>query len=98
VFSSLANTGIPAAPTVDGTFPVYEKLPFQIMSGTNPDGSHYADPVEWVSYFNGGDAVHYFSRGSYGYPQSLGCVELPYYSAKRAYPYLPYGTLVTVTA
>jgi peptidoglycan hydrolase-like protein with peptidoglycan-binding domain len=98
VFSSLANTGISAAPTVDGTFPVYEKLPFQIMSGTNPDGSHYADPVEWVSYFNGGDAVHYFDRGSYGYPQSLGCVELPYYAAKQAYPYLPYGTLVTVTA
>jgi hypothetical protein len=96
VFSSLANTGIGGAPTVDGTFPVYEKLPFQIMSGTNPDGSHYADPVEWVSYFNGGDAVHYFDRGSYGYPQSLGCVELPYSAAKQAYPYLPYGTLVTV--
>jgi len=98
VFSSLANTGIPVSPTVDGTFPVYEKLPFQIMSGTNPDGSHYADPVEWVSYFNGGDAVHYFDRGSYGYPQSLGCVELPYDAAKQAYPYLPYGTLVTVTS
>jgi L,D-transpeptidase catalytic domain len=96
VFSSLANTGIGVAPTVDGTFPVYEKLPFQIMSGTNPDGSHYADPVEWVSYFNGGDAVHYFDRGSYGWPQSLGCVELPYSAAKQAYPYLPYGTLVTV--
>ncbi len=62
----LANTGIGVAPTADGTFPVYEKLPFQIMPGTNPDGSHYADPVEWVSYFNGGDAVHYFDRGSYG--------------------------------
>jgi lipoprotein-anchoring transpeptidase ErfK/SrfK len=96
VFSSPANTGIAVAPTVDGTFPVYEKLPYQVMSGTNPDGSHYADPVEWVSYFNGGDAVHYFPRGSYGWPQSLGCVELPYTAAKDAYPYLPYGTLVTV--
>jgi hypothetical protein len=81
---------------VDGTFPVYEKLPFQVMQGTNPDGSHYADPVSWVSYFNGGDAVHYFDRGAYGWPQSLGCVELPYDAAKQAYPYLPYGTLVTV--
>jgi hypothetical protein len=97
VFSSPANTGIGVAPTADGTFPVYEKLPFQIMSGTNPGGSHYSDPVEWVSYFNGGDAVHYFSRGSYGWPQSLGCVELPYAAAKNAYPYLPYGTLVTVS-
>jgi peptidoglycan hydrolase-like protein with peptidoglycan-binding domain len=96
VFSSLANTGIGVAPTASGTFPVYEKLPFQIMQGTNPDGSHYADPVSWVSYFDGGDAVHYFPRGSFGWPQSLGCVELPYDAAKRAYPYLPYGTLVTV--
>jgi peptidoglycan hydrolase-like protein with peptidoglycan-binding domain len=98
VFSAAANTGIGVAPTALGTYPVYEKLQFQIMSGTNPDGSHYADPVSWVSYFNGGDAVHYFPRGSFGFPQSLGCVELPYTAAKQAYPYLPYGTLVTVTA
>ena len=50
--------------------------------------------MQWVSYFNGGDAVHYFARGSYGWPQSLGCVELPYTAAAQAYPYLPYGTLV----
>lgn len=96
VFRSLANTGIPVAPTVDGTFPVYEKFRFQIMSGTNPDGSHYSDPVSYVSYFNGGDAVHYFPRPGYGYQQSLGCVELPWSSAAAAYPYLTYGSLVTV--
>ena len=94
---TLANTGIPDSPTVDGTFPVYEKFRFQIMSGTNPDGSSYADPVSFVSYFNGGDAVHYFPRGSYGFQQSLGCVELPWNSAEEAYPYLTYGSLVTVT-
>jgi hypothetical protein len=92
-----ANTGISVSQTEVGTFPVYEKLPFQIMSGTNPDGSHYADPVEWVSYFNGGDAVHYFPRGSYGWNQSLGCVELPWSTSHEAYDLLPYGTLVTVT-
>ena len=92
-----ANTGISVSPTEVGTFPVYEKLQYQIMSGTNPDGSHYADPVSWVSYFNGGDAVHYFPRGGYGWNQSLGCVELPTYSAQQAYELLPYGSLVTVT-
>ena len=96
-FSSLANTGISIDPTPVGTFPVYLKLPFQVMQGTNPDGSSYADPVQWVSYFSGGSAVHYIARGSYGYPQSLGCVELPYNAAEQAYPILPYGTLVTVT-
>ncbi len=93
---TVTNTGIGVAPTPVGTFPVYEKLPFQIMSGTNPGGSHYADPVQWVSYFSGGAAVHYFDRYTYGWPQSLGCVELPYDAAQKSYPLLPYGTLVTV--
>jgi peptidoglycan hydrolase-like protein with peptidoglycan-binding domain len=97
VFSNLANTGIPVAPTADGTFPVYERLRNQIMQGTNPDGSHYADPVQFVAYFNGGDAVHYFPRSSYGFPQSLGCVELPLGPAAAAWPYLTYGSLVTVS-
>lgn len=96
VLHTLANTGIPAAPTADGTFPVYLRYAFQIMKGTNPDGSHYADPVAWVAYFNGGDAVHYFPRGFYGAPQSLGCVELPYAQAHFVWPYLTYGSLVTV--
>jgi peptidoglycan hydrolase-like protein with peptidoglycan-binding domain len=97
ILDSPANTGIAAASTVDGTFPVYERLQYQVMKGTNPDGSKYADPVYWVSYFNGGDAVHYFSRGSYGSYQSLGCVELPWTQAKFIWSYLTYGTLVTVT-
>jgi Bacterial Ig-like domain/L,D-transpeptidase catalytic domain len=96
VQQSLANTGIPVSPTVDGTFPVFERLRNQIMQGTNPDGSHYADPVQYVAYFNGGDAVHYFPRGGYGWPQSLGCVELNLSDAAQAWPYLTYGSLVSV--
>ena len=57
------------------------------MSGTNPDGSHYSDPgIPWVSYFNGGDALHGFIRASYGFPQSLGCVEMPYSEAGAGLP------------
>jgi hypothetical protein len=97
VLRSLANTGIPISPTVDGTFPVFERFRFQIMRGTNPDGSAYADPVSFVSYFNGGDAVHYFPRAAYGFQQSLGCVELPYTQAEEAWPFLTYGSLVSVT-
>jgi hypothetical protein len=97
VLKTLVNTGIPASPTVDGTFPVYLKFYFSYMKGTNPDGSKYDDPVYYASYFNGGDAVHQFDRYSYGYYQSLGCVELPWNAAKQAYPYLTYGSLVTVT-
>jgi peptidoglycan hydrolase-like protein with peptidoglycan-binding domain len=97
VVSGPVNTGIPAAPTALGTFPVFEHALSVTMSGTNPDGSHYSDPgVPYVSYFNGGDALHGFIRASYGFPQSLGCVEMPYSEASQVYPYTPIGTLVHV--
>jgi hypothetical protein len=97
VYTSPANTGIEAAPTERGTWPVYARYTSTTMSGTNPDGSHYSDPgVPWVSYFHGGDALHGFIRSSYGTPQSLGCVEMPPANAQVVYPYTPIGTLVTV--
>jgi lipoprotein-anchoring transpeptidase ErfK/SrfK len=97
IYSSLVNTGISSRPTANGTWPVYIHVTSTTMSGTNPDGSHYSDPgIPWVSYFNGGDALHGYLRGSYGWPQSLGCVEMPYANAGIVYPYTPIGTLVTV--
>ncbi len=97
ILSSPGNTGVPAAPTQLGTFQVFEHIPVGTMSGTNPDGSHYHDPgIRYISYFNGGDAIHAFNRASFGTPQSLGCVELPLASAANVWPYTPIGTLVTV--
>jgi len=97
IFQTLANTGIPQAPTELGTWPVYVRYTVTTMSGTEPNGQHYSDPgIPWVSYFHGGDALHGYLRAQYGYPQSLGCVEMPYSSAKVVYPYTPIGTLVTV--
>jgi len=96
IMRSMANTGIAAAPTTLGTAPVYLRYYYQIMKGKNPDGSKYADPVYYVAYFRAGEAVHYFNRGSYGSPQSLGCVELPWSNAKFIWKYMNYGTLVTV--
>ncbi len=97
ILSSPGNTGVPAAPTQLGTFPVFEHIPIGTMSGTNPDGSHYNDPgIRYISYFNHGDAIHAFTRSSFGTPQSLGCVELPLDSAAKVWPYTPIGMLVTV--
>jgi lipoprotein-anchoring transpeptidase ErfK/SrfK len=96
-FVSLVNTGITAAPTENGTYPVYVRFVTTTMSGTNPDGSHYSDPgIPWVSYFHGGDALHGFIRATYGWPQSLGCVEMPFVDAQTLWPHTPVGTLVTV--
>lgn len=98
-FHALVNTGISVAPTALGTYPVYLRYVSQTMSGTNPNGSHYSDPgIPWISYFNGGDALHGFLRSTYGWPQSLGCVEMTFASAKTVFPHTPIGTLVTVRA
>lgn len=98
-FRTLVNTGISVSPTALGTYPVYSRFVSATMSGTNPDGSKYHDTgIPWISYFNGGDALHGFIRSSYGFPQSLGCVEMTFDSAKVVFPYTPIGTLVTVRA
>jgi len=97
ILTSPGNTGVPAAPTQLGTWPVFEHIPIGTMSGTNPDGTHYNDPgIRWISYFHGGEALHAFNRASFGTPQSLGCVELPLASAAKVWPYTPIGTLVTI--
>jgi peptidoglycan hydrolase-like protein with peptidoglycan-binding domain len=99
VYSTPVNTGVAGASTANGTWPVYARYTVTTMSGTNPDGSHYVDPgIQWVSYFNGGDALHGFVRSSYGHPQSDGCVEMPVANAQTVFPLTPLGTLVTVQA
>jgi peptidoglycan hydrolase-like protein with peptidoglycan-binding domain len=99
VYHTPVNTGVPGAPTENGTWPVFDRYRVTTMSGTNPDGSHYVDPgIPWVSYFHGGDALHGFVRPGYGYPQSDGCVEMPPSNAEVVYPLTPLGTLVTVQA
>jgi peptidoglycan hydrolase-like protein with peptidoglycan-binding domain len=99
VVSGAVNTGIAAAPTATGVFAVFEHLSVTTMSGLNPDGTPYHDPgIPWVSYFNGGDALHGFIRASYGFPQSLGCVEMPFSEAGQVYPYTPIGTIVNVVS
>ena len=99
VLSTYANTGISQAPTPYGIFHIYEKLQKDTMSGKEPNGKHYYDPnVPWVMYFNGGDAIHGFLRQQYGYPQSLGCVELPFIYADKLYHMVPVGTTVIITS
>jgi peptidoglycan hydrolase-like protein with peptidoglycan-binding domain len=96
-YSTLANTGVPGAATQQGTFTVYARYLTTTMTGTNVDGTTYSDPgIPWVSYFNGGDALHGFDRASYGFPQSNGCVEMPPANAAIVFPLTPIGTLVTV--
>jgi hypothetical protein len=99
VLTSLANTGEAGAATPIGTWPVYERYQSQTMHGTDAAGTPYTYPdVPWVSYFTGSIAVHAFTRSTYGYPQSAGCVELPPAAAATVWHALWYGSLVTVQA
>jgi peptidoglycan hydrolase-like protein with peptidoglycan-binding domain len=98
VLSTPVNTGVAGAETAQGIFPIFSRFTSTTMTGTNPDGSKYSDPgVPWVNYFNGGDAVHGFPRGSYGTPQSNGCVELPIGTAQAVYEMLKVGDIVEVS-
>lgn len=98
MIQTAVNSGISQSPTVKGTYPVYLQYRTQTMSGTDVFGHHYSDPgVPYVSYFYGGEAIHGFPRAAYGYPQSLGCVELPVPAAKRVWPYMHLGTLVHIS-
>jgi peptidoglycan hydrolase-like protein with peptidoglycan-binding domain len=97
VYQSIANTGEPGAPSTDGTFTVFKRFASQTMKGKNPDGTKYADPgVPYVNYYHGSEAIHGFERAAYGFPQSVGCVELPVNNAKVVWSLIDYGTLVTV--
>lgn len=96
VFSTLVNTGIQGLNTTDGTYPIYLRFVQDYMSGTNPNGTTYHDLVHWINYFLGSEAVHGFVRSQYGFPQSLGCVELPVSNAAIVYPQVHIGTLVTI--
>ncbi|PWI58543.1 L,D-transpeptidase family protein [Sulfoacidibacillus thermotolerans] len=97
LLTSLCNTGIAGARTPIGSFPIYEKYRSQTMRGQNPNGTYYDDPgVPYVMYFSGGCAVHGFIRQQYGFPQSVGCVELPPSVAKQIFMRVPIGTIVTV--
>jgi hypothetical protein len=98
VLSSPTNTGVPGAETPQGIFPIFTRDISTTMIGTDTDGVHYDIPdVPWVNYFNGGDAVHGYERGSYGFPQSNGCVELPISTAETVYGMLAIGDIVYIT-
>jgi peptidoglycan hydrolase-like protein with peptidoglycan-binding domain len=96
-FSTPANTGVPGAETAQGIFPIFSRLTSTTMTGEDVDGTKYkVEDVPWVNYFNGGDAVHGYERGSYGFPQSNGCVELPIAAAHTVYGMLALGDIVDV--
>ena len=88
--------GAAATPSLVGTYYVNRKYVSDRMRGSNADGSLYDDPnVPWVSYFQGGYALHGAPwRSTFGYAASHGCINLPVSTAKWVFDWAPIGTPV----
>jgi len=86
------NTGVSSAPTTSGTYPVYLRYTVTTMSGTYPGVRHYSDPVSRGSRTSTAATRFTVLRSQYGFPQSLGCVEMPFANAQHLWPYTPIGT------
>jgi LysM repeat protein len=91
--SSLSSTGLPATPTVQGSYKIYLKYDSQTMSGPG-----YRLPgVQWVMYFYQGYALHgTYWHSNFGQPMSHGCVNLTNEDAKWFYDFASLGTPVYV--
>jgi len=93
VRSVLSSTGLPATPTVLGSFTIQRKYDSQLMTGPG----YYLPNVQWVMYFYAGYALHgTYWHNNFGQPMSHGCVNLPNDEAFWFYEWAPMGTPVLV--
>ena len=93
VRTTLVSTGLPATPTVIGTFYIYLRYPSQRMVGPGYDLPN----VPYVQYFYKDYGLHgTYWHNNFGQPMSHGCVNLPTPEAEWAYNWATYGTPVTV--
>lgn len=79
------SSGLPATPTVTGTYRIRVKVPSQNMTGgSRAAGNYYnLDNVQWVQYFYEDYSFHgtYWHR-NFGRPQSHGCLNMTIADAK----------------
>ena len=91
VFSARVSTGLPATPTVVGTFRIYVKYTSAPMQG--PD--YYLPNVPYVMYFYRGYSLHgTYWHNNFGTPMSHGCVNLATPDAEWLFNWAEVGTKV----
>lgn len=95
VYTALGSMGVPATPTVQGEYRIYNRYRAQTMSGPG----YYLPNVEWVQYFYQGYALHgAYWHSNWGQPMSHGCVNLRNQDAEWFYNFGEIGTPVHVRA
>ncbi len=93
VHSTLASTGLPATPTVQGDFSILRKYTATDMSG--PD--YFLPAVPYTMYFYQGYGIHgTYWHNAFGRPMSHGCVNLPTPEAEWFFNWADVGTPVRV--
>lgn len=91
VFTARVSTGLPATPTVVGTFQIYVKYLSTVMSGPG----YYLPNVPYTMYFYRGYGLHgTYWHNNFGTPMSHGCVNLATPDAEWLYNWAPIGTTV----
>ena len=97
VGSWLISSGTSKTPTQIGEGRIYSKRVSQTMTGTIAGEYYYVPNVKWVSYFNGGEAIHgTYWHNNFGQPMSHGCINMTEAAAKFIYDFAPIGTKVIV--
>jgi lipoprotein-anchoring transpeptidase ErfK/SrfK len=79
VMSFSISSGLPAHPTVTGTFQIWAKVASQTMTGgSRAAGDYYNLPgVPWVQYFYEDYSIHgTYWHNNFGHPMSHGCVNM----------------------
>jgi len=93
VFQTLVSTGLPATPTVVGTYRIYAKYVSAPMSGPG----YYLPNVPYIMYFYRGYALHgTYWHSNFGRPMSHGCVNLSVADAEWLFSWAEVGTPVVV--
>ena len=85
VFQTPANTGATGFVTPDGSWPVYLHCHRPTMQGDEPQRDPLRRQGRAVGelFLQGRRPPRVPARGSYGMPQSLGCVEMPTAAGRR---------------
>jgi hypothetical protein len=100
VFATLMASGVEPYFTQPGLFQIYEKKPFEDMSGAfEADRSdyYYLQDVPWTMYFDKSRAIHgAYWRTLFGYPQSHGCVNLSVGDSHWLYDWAEIGDWIYV--
>ncbi len=93
IFQTLVSTGLPATPTVAGTYRIYVKYVSAPMSGPG----YYLPNVPYIMYFYRGYALHgTYWHSNFGRPMSHGCVNLSVTDAEWLFNWAEVGTPVVV--